>query len=93
MIPGFDAEASLFKANEQYQQHLLPESGNAAVVPSACKTCCGGCKRLFGKSCAPVCCTAGGTCSGTWCSSILFHRACTTVCDGQFPTLSTKWCI
>ena len=93
-MPGFNAEASLFRPSERYQQHARHELSNAvAIVPAECKTCCGGCKRIFGRSCAPVCCTSSGTCGGSWCSSISFHRACTRVCDGAVPTLSTRWCI
>jgi hypothetical protein len=93
-MPGFNAEASLFRTIECHQQHARPEFSNTVVIaPAACKTCCGGCKRIFGRSCAPVCCTNSGACSGRWCSSISFHRACTTVCDGAVPTLSTRWCI
>ena len=93
-MPGFNAKASLSRTAECYRRHARSQFGGAAaIVPAACKTCCGGCKRVFGRSCAPVCCTSSGACSGTWCSGISFHRACTTVCDGQVPRLSTRWCV
>ena len=100
-LPGFTAEASLYKTYKYYMAMAQWGDGRGRHVGPAqgsCRTCCGRCTgaSLFPprRSCAPECTAPNGSTAPVSCGlRFPFYRACTTICDGLRPEFFTRACL
>jgi len=85
-VPGFAAEASLYRSRRVYSGYVGAERSDGTSIEPSIAQLCGtqcyeACLGLVGATQCLACWAAAETCSGFWCW--FAYAACLLVCGGQ----------